>query len=146
MSTAFFGLYGQMSTGYRLKIPKLTVKGASRHSVSSKIPLDSFIHMIYILHKTAVQLMVFVLPEKELVMSQNHSVIMDVEENIYAILDQVAETGIPVTVKRKGKPITISCAMTGSKLDRLEDHPDFFKGDPEDVVHMDWSGEWAPNI
>ena len=79
-------------------------------------------------------------------MSHNQYAIMKVEENIYALLDQVAETGIPVTVQRKGKPITISCAMTGSKLDRLEEHPNFLQGDPEDVVHMDWSGEWDPNL
>ncbi len=79
-------------------------------------------------------------------MSHNHSAVTDAEENIYAILDRVAETGIPVTMKRKGKPITISCAMNGSKLDRLEEHPNFLQGDPEDVVHMDWSGDWGPTL
>lgn len=79
-------------------------------------------------------------------MSVNHNLNMNAEENIYAILDQVAETGIPVTLKRKGKPITISCALIGSRLDRLEEHPDFLQVNPNDVVHVDWSDEWNPNL
>lgn len=74
-------------------------------------------------------------------MSHHDTAIMDIEDGIDAILDQVAETGIPVTVMRKGKTITISCAMNDSKLDRLEEHPGFLQVDPEDIVHIDWSGK-----
>ncbi|MGD9973479.1 MAG: hypothetical protein AB7S77_10490 [Desulfatirhabdiaceae bacterium] len=77
-------------------------------------------------------------------MSHCHSTIINVEENLHGLLDQVANTGIPVTVKRKGKLIMISCAEIDSKLDRLEKHPDFLKGNPDDLVHMDWSDEWNP--
>ena len=36
-------------------------------------------------------------------MSHNHYAIMNIEENIYAILDQVAETGIPSDGETKRK-------------------------------------------
>jgi hypothetical protein len=31
-----------------------------------------------------------------------------------------------------------------SNLDRLVPHPGSIVGDPEDLVHIDWSGEWHP--
>jgi hypothetical protein len=79
-------------------------------------------------------------------MSQQNIANAAIEENIQQILDHVAETGVPVTVKRKGKILMISCAGNGFKMDRLEEHPDFLQGDPEDVVHMDWSGKWNPTL
>ncbi len=67
-------------------------------------------------------------------------------ENIYKILDQVLETGIPVEIERSGKLLKIVpvVAPRKSKLDRLEDHPGFLVTDPEELVHVDWSGEWKP--
>jgi hypothetical protein len=32
-----------------------------------------------------------------------------------------------------------------SKLDLLEEHPNFIIGDPEKLVHMDWSTEYKEN-
>ena len=107
--------------------------------------LDSFIHLIYILQEID-QLMLLASFGKEFFMQHHDTAIMDIEDSMDAILDQVAETGIPVTVRRKGKTITISCAVNGSKLDRLEEHPGFLQVDPEDVVHTDWSGKWNPTI
>lgn len=65
-------------------------------------------------------------------------------QDIYRLLDQVLETGIPLEIQRKGQRLRLSPLKQRSKLDRLEPRPDFFKGDPEDLVHMDWSGEWKP--
>jgi len=47
-----------------------------------------------------------------------------------------------VTVERKGKHLIISPSKASSKLDQLEEHGDFIQGDPEEIVHMDWSAEW----
>lgn len=67
-------------------------------------------------------------------------------ENIYRLLDQVAETGEAVEVERRGKRLRIvpveEVAM--SKLARLERHPDAIRCDPADLVHLDWSAEWKP--
>jgi antitoxin (DNA-binding transcriptional repressor) of toxin-antitoxin stability system len=62
-------------------------------------------------------------------------------ENIYGILDQVLETGTPVEVIRKGKVLRIVPEQKPDKLSRLKKR-DYLVGDPEDIVHMDWSSEW----
>ncbi len=64
-------------------------------------------------------------------------------ENIYRILDQVLETGVPVEIRRKGKMVRIIPVEPPSKLARLV-RRDYLRGDPEDIVHLDWSGEWRP--
>ena len=64
-------------------------------------------------------------------------------ENIYRILDQVLETGVPVEIRRKGKIVRIVPGEPVSKLDRLT-RRDYLVGDPDYIVHMDWSGEWRP--
>jgi len=64
-------------------------------------------------------------------------------QNLYRILDRILETGEPVEIKRKGKRLRI-VRETPSKLESLQPHPDYLQTDPEDLVHMDWSGEWRP--
>ena len=67
-------------------------------------------------------------------------------ENIYKILDEVLETGVPVEIERGGRKLKIVPAdeMPRSKLARLEAIEGAIVGDPEDLVHVDWSGEWKP--
>ncbi len=64
-------------------------------------------------------------------------------ENVYRILDQVLETGVPVEIERSGKLLRISAAEPRSKLENLKQR-DCIVGDPQDLVHLDWSGEWRP--
>lgn len=59
--------------------------------------------------------------------------------NIYRILDQILETGQPVEIERRGRRLKIVPAPPHRKLANLEPHPDFIAGDPEDLVHLDWS-------
>ena len=63
-------------------------------------------------------------------------------ENIYSILDEVLETGTPVEVIRKGKVLKIVPEQKPDKLSRLKKR-NYLVGDPEDIVHMDWSAEWT---
>ena len=63
---------------------------------------------------------------------------------LYRILDRVLETGEPVEIERRGRILRIETSVPASKLDRLEAHPEFIVGDPDDLVHLDWSGEWRP--
>lgn len=65
-------------------------------------------------------------------------------ENIYRILDQVLETGVPVEIERRGKILKIVPTEMPKKLDNLIDRRDFVRGDPEDLVHLDWSSAWRP--
>jgi hypothetical protein len=64
-------------------------------------------------------------------------------ENIYSILDQALETGVPVEVVRKGKILKIVPEVKPDKLSRLKKRPNYIVGDPEDFVHMDWLHEWS---
>jgi antitoxin (DNA-binding transcriptional repressor) of toxin-antitoxin stability system len=67
-------------------------------------------------------------------------------ENIYRILDQVLETGEPVEIVRGGRKLRIvpGDEPRKSKLERLQPHPKALVGDPEEIVHLDWSHEWQP--
>jgi antitoxin (DNA-binding transcriptional repressor) of toxin-antitoxin stability system len=67
-------------------------------------------------------------------------------QNIYRLLDEVLESGVPLEIERNGKVLRIVPADGRSKLDRLVPHPDALVGDPEDIVHMDWSHEWRPYL
>ncbi|MEW5815872.1 MAG: type II toxin-antitoxin system Phd/YefM family antitoxin [Spirochaetota bacterium] len=62
-------------------------------------------------------------------------------ENLYAVLDQVLKTGVPAIVERKGRRIRIVPDNAPSRLERLERH-DAIIGDPEELVHLDWSSSW----
>ena len=72
--------------------------------------------------------------------------VTELRKNIYKLLDKVLETGLSIGVSRKGRRIIISPAEPESKLEHLESHPDCIAGDPDDLVHMDWSQEWRPKI
>jgi prevent-host-death family protein len=67
-------------------------------------------------------------------------------ENIYKVLDQVLETGVPVEIVRGQRKLKIVPAdePAGKKLDSLKPRPKALVGDPQDLVHMDWSEEWEP--
>jgi hypothetical protein len=58
----------------------------------------------------------------------------------------VAKTGVPLQIERKGKRLLISPAENRRNLDCLEKHTDFIVGDPDDLVHLDWSSEWKPQL
>jgi hypothetical protein len=63
-------------------------------------------------------------------------------ENVYRILDEVIETGVSVDIKRKGKTLRIVAVDQPDILANLRKRP-CINGDPEDIVHLDWSGEWT---
>ena len=66
--------------------------------------------------------------------------------DIYRVLDKIVETGVPVEIERKGKILQIIPKQPVSRLSRLVKHPGTIVGDPEDLVHMDWSHTWKPYL
>jgi len=66
-------------------------------------------------------------------------------KDIYQLLDQVLATGKPLVVKRKSGVVKIVPDKPVSKLSKLKPR-NGLHGDPEDIVHMDWSKEWKPCI
>lgn len=63
--------------------------------------------------------------------------------DIYRILDEVLETGIPVEIDRDGRLLEIVPVEPRSKLENLKPRT-YLLCDPEELVHLDWSGEWRP--
>lgn len=68
----------------------------------------------------------------------------ELRADIYRILDQVLQTGIPIEIERRGEILRIVPPGAQSKLDRLKGDPDCILVDPEDLIHIDWSTEWHP--
>ena len=64
-------------------------------------------------------------------------------DNIYQILDEVLKTGQPIEVRRKGRFLRIVPEPPTSRMAKLRRRPTI-SGNAEDLVHMDWSGEWKP--
>jgi hypothetical protein len=66
-------------------------------------------------------------------------------ENVYQILDGVLETGEAVEVVRKGRVLRIVAEAPASRLAGLKKR-DCIRGNPEDLVAMDWSKDWTPEL
>ncbi|MGH9190467.1 MAG: type II toxin-antitoxin system prevent-host-death family antitoxin [Acidimicrobiales bacterium] len=66
-------------------------------------------------------------------------------QNIYKLLDEVLETGIPLEIERKGRKLRVVPEKPRSKFDRIVGNPGFIIGDPDELIHMDWSEYWDPS-
>jgi hypothetical protein len=69
----------------------------------------------------------------------------ELRANIYRLLDQVLETGVPLEIERNGRRLRVVPDDPPSKLDRIVPHPDLVVGDVEELVEMDWSRYWHPD-
>jgi hypothetical protein len=65
--------------------------------------------------------------------------------NVYRLLDEVLETGRPLEIERNGKTLVIAPKEEKSLLDRLPRREGAIVGDPNDLIHIDWSSEWNPD-
>jgi hypothetical protein len=63
--------------------------------------------------------------------------------DIYQILDQVLETGVPAIIQRGGRLLKI-LAVPEEQGQLVIVKRDVLRGDPEDLVHLDWSDSWRP--
>jgi prevent-host-death family protein len=71
-------------------------------------------------------------------------------ENIYNILDEVAETGVPVEIVRKGVTLRIVADVKRSKLANLKKRHDWIGSDDELLKstwlesdgYKEWLDEW----
>lgn len=64
--------------------------------------------------------------------------------NIYKLLDRVIEKGEAIEIRRRGKLVRIVADRPSSKLSRLIKRPNTIKGNPDELIHLDWSKEWLP--
>jgi hypothetical protein len=65
--------------------------------------------------------------------------------NIYRMLDEVLETGRPLEIERNGKTLVIAPKEERSIWDRLPRREGAIVGDPDELIHIDWSSEWNPD-
>lgn len=66
---------------------------------------------------------------------------------LYRILDEVARTGEPIEVERAAGRIVIQpakSARTARPRGKPQGNPQLVVGDPDDLVHFDWSKHWKP--
>lgn len=67
-------------------------------------------------------------------------------QDVYRLLDEVLDSGVPLEIKRRGRTLRIVPAESGSKIGRLKAAPNFILGEPEDLIQIDWSGYWEPDV
>ena len=65
--------------------------------------------------------------------------------NIYRMLDEVLETGQALEIERNGKTLVIAPKEERSIWDRLPRREGAIVGDPDELIHIDWSSEWNPD-
>ena len=61
--------------------------------------------------------------------------------NIYQILDDILNTGVPIEINKGGKKLIIAPVEQTDKLQNLKKRKNFIKGDPEDLVNISWEKE-----
>jgi prevent-host-death family protein len=62
-------------------------------------------------------------------------------QNLYNLLDEVLNTGIPLEINRGGKLLRIMPVEKVDKLKRLKKRPDVIVGNPDDLINITWEGE-----
>ncbi|MCC6159796.1 MAG: type II toxin-antitoxin system Phd/YefM family antitoxin [Deltaproteobacteria bacterium] len=69
------------------------------------------------------------------------------------LLDQVAATGEPIEIRRKGRRLKIMVAdqsggpeSPSKKVIEWTRRDGVVKGDPEELAHIDWSQSWKPDV
>jgi hypothetical protein len=65
--------------------------------------------------------------------------------NLYRLLDRVLRTGEPIEIDRAGKKLLLVPKEKRSRLNNLV-RRDVIVGNPEDLVHLDWSKEWKGDL
>lgn len=70
----------------------------------------------------------------------------ELRADLYRTLDRVLATGEAVEINRNGRILRLVAASQGKvfHFDQLVAHPETLRCDPDDIVHVDWSGEWRP--
>ncbi len=66
---------------------------------------------------------------------------IELRANIYKLLEEVMNTGIPLEIKKGDKRLRIVPVEKGDKLQNLVSSPHVIQGDAEDLVAISWAGE-----
>ena len=65
-------------------------------------------------------------------------------QDIYRLIDQVIATGEELHITRKGNRVKLAAVADEQpdRLARIVPISNLIVGDPEDLVHLDWSTDW----
>jgi antitoxin (DNA-binding transcriptional repressor) of toxin-antitoxin stability system len=69
----------------------------------------------------------------------------DLRRDVYKLLDRVLATGEPVEIERGGRKLYVVADSAPTRLERIKGNPDLIRGDPDELVHLNWSGHWDPD-
>ena len=61
--------------------------------------------------------------------------------NIYQILDDILNTGVPVKISKGDRKLIITPLESTDKLRNLRKRKHVVKGNPEDLVNITWANE-----
>ena len=61
--------------------------------------------------------------------------------NIYNLLDEILNTGIPIEINKGGKKLRIVPVDKADKLQNLVSRPNVIKGNPNDLINISWEKE-----
>ena len=67
--------------------------------------------------------------------------VTELRGNIYKLLDEVLNTGIPIEINKGGKKLKIIPVGKANKLQNLVSRPNAIKGNPDDLVGISWEKE-----
>lgn len=67
--------------------------------------------------------------------------VTELRGNIYKLLDEVLNTGIPIEINKGGKKLKIMPVDKANKLENLVSRPNVIKGNPDDLVGISWEKE-----
>jgi prevent-host-death family protein len=68
----------------------------------------------------------------------NSVTVTELRGNIYHLLDEVLATGIPLEIRKGGRTLLITPVEPVDKFANMVFRPDVIKGDPADLVHIEW--------
>jgi prevent-host-death family protein len=65
----------------------------------------------------------------------------ELRANIYQLLDEVLNTGVPLEIKKGDKKLRIVPVEKVDKFQNLIARPEVIAGDPEQLVEISWENE-----
>jgi hypothetical protein len=65
----------------------------------------------------------------------------ELRANIYKLLQEVLNTGVPLEIKKGHKKLRIVPVEKGNKLQNLIARSEVIAGDPEELVKISWENE-----
>ncbi len=65
----------------------------------------------------------------------------ELRANIYKLLEEVLNTGIPLEIKKGDKRLRIVPVEKGDKLRNLRARPHVIQGDPDELAAISWEKE-----